>query len=192
MKNKLKIVIFLIMLMVSTGADAALEIGSTKVIDRPSPETGPTIVEIVIGIMDIDSINSATQTFEANVFIGLTWKDPRLTHSGSGPVKYPLNNIWNPLLQIVNESGLVRKTFPELATVQPDGTVNYKQRYVGAFSQPLKLHDFPFDQHKFRLQLIASGYVPADIQFVPNNKFVDKGLPYAVFISDDISLPEVV
>jgi hypothetical protein len=190
MNKKLITAVFLILFMVSTGADAELEIGSTKVIDRPSPETGPTKIETVIAFLDIDSINSATQTFEANVFVGLTWKDPRLTHSGSGPVKCPLNNIWNPTLQIANEVGLIRKTLPELAMIQPDGTVNYKQRYVGAFSQPLKLHDFPFDQHKFRLQLIAPGYAPADIQFVPNEKFVDKGIPYACIITDDISLPD--
>jgi hypothetical protein len=190
MNKKLIAAAFFILFMVSTGADAELKTGSTKVIDRPRSETGPTTVETVIGFVDIDSINSATQTFEANVFIGLTWKDPRLIHSGSGPVKYPLNNIWNPNLQIVNEVGMIRKTFPEIAKVQPDGTVNYKQRYIGTFSQSLKLHDFPFDKHKFRLQLIAPAYEPEEIQFVPNKKYVDKGLQYGVFMSDDISLPD--
>ncbi len=190
MNKKLITTAFFILFMISTGVNAELNTQAMKVLSRPGPETGPTKIEIVIGFLDIDSINSATQSFEANVFIALTWKDLRLAHSGSGPVKYPLNKIWNPTLQILNEGGLIRKTFPEIATVQPDGTVNYKQRYVGKFSQALNVHDFPFDQHKFRLQLVAPAYTSEDIQFVPNKKLVDKGLPYALFLSKDMSLPD--
>jgi hypothetical protein len=190
MNKNLMIAAFFILLMVSTGADAEINTGSMKIFSRPGPETGPTKVEIVIGFMDIDSINSAAQTFHASVFINLTWKDLRLSHSGSGPIKYSLNNIWNPTLQIANEGDRIRTTFPEIATVQPDGTVNYKQRYIGAFSQPLQLHDFPFDQHKFMLQIVAPGYTPDEIQFVPDKEFVDKGLPYAALMSKVISLPD--
>jgi len=161
-----------------------------KVFGRPGPENEPTQVEIVMGFLDIDNINSATQTFHANVFIGLTWKDLRLAHSSSDEVKYPLNKIWNPTLQIENEGGRIRKTFPEVATVQPNGTVNYRQRYIGTFSQPLQLDDFPFDEHTFRLQLVAPGYTPKELQLVPNKDFVDKGIPSAALISEVISLPD--
>jgi hypothetical protein len=188
--KKLITAIFFILFMVSTGADAELNTGSMKVIGRPGPETEPTKVEIVIGFLDIDSINSAAQTFNANVVIVLTWKDLRLAHLSSGPIKYPLNNIWNPTLQIANEGDRIRTTFPKIATVQPDGTVKYRQRYVGAFSHPMQLNDFPFDQHKFRIQLIAPGYTPEEIQLVPDKEFVDKGLPYAALISEVISLPD--
>jgi hypothetical protein len=93
-------------------------------------------------------------------------------------------------LQITNEGGLVRRTFPETAIIQPDGTVEYSQRYVGVFSQPLKLDDFPFDQHKFRFHFIAPTYTPDEVQFIPEEKWVARGLTYAVKISKDISLPD--
>jgi hypothetical protein len=190
MNKKLKIAVFFIVLMVSTAAGAEVKPGSIKVLDRPSPEKGPTKIEIAILLMDVDSIDSASQTFVSNILVSLSWKDPRLTHSGGGPIKYPLDKIWEPTLQIINESGLVRKTFPEFATVQPDGTVTYKQRYVGSFSQPLKLHDFPFDQHKFRIHFIATSDTPENVQFVPEKKWIDRGLPYAANILSDISLPD--
>jgi hypothetical protein len=190
MNKNLLISAFFILFLVPSGAFAEVKKGSMEDIGRPSPETGPTKVQTVIGFLDIDSINTATQIFEANVFIGLTWKDHRLAHSGSGPVKYPLDKIWSPPLQIANEVGLVRKTFPEVALVQPDGTVSCKQRYVGTFSQALNLKDFPFDQHKFVLQLIAPGYTPENIQFVPDKKWIDRGVPYAALISKDLSLPD--
>lgn len=190
MNKNLLISAFFILFLVSTGAYAEIKTGSMEVIDRPSPETEPTIIEIVICFLDIDSINTAKQTFEANVFVGLTWKDLRLTHSRSGPVKYSLDKIWNPTLQIVNEVGMIRKTFPEIAMVHPDGTVVYKQRYVGTFSQALNLKDFPFDQHKFVFQVTSPGNTPEDIQFVPDKQWIDRGVPYAALISEDLSLPD--
>jgi hypothetical protein len=190
MNKILTVAAVLILCMASTGAAAELTTGSMEIFGRPGPETEPTKVEVVMALLDIDDINSATQTFHASVFIGLTWKDLRLVHASKGPTKYSLNSIWNPNLQILNEGSRIRKTFPEIATVQPDGTVNYKQRYIGGFSQPLQLDDFPFDQHTFRLQLIAPGYTPRDVQFAPNKEFVDRGLPYAVRLSEDISLPD--
>jgi hypothetical protein len=190
MNKKLMAAVFFILFMVSAGADAELTKDALKVSDRPNPEAGPTKVETKIWVLDISSINSANQTFNANIFIGITWKDPRLTHSSSGSVKYPLDKIWNPALQITNESRLVRKTFPEVAIIQPDGTVEYRQRYVGTFLQPLRLDDFPSDQHKFRIHFISPSYTPEIIQFVPDKKWVNKGVPYAAGISKDISLPD--
>ena len=190
MNNKLMLAIFFILFMTSTGAGAEVQPGSFEALERPGLEAGPTKVETAILIMDIDSIDSASQTFVSNVLISLSWKDPRLVHSGSGPIKYSLDKIWDPMLQVINESGLVRKTFPEAASVQPDGTVRYVQRYVGAFSQPLLLHDFPFDQHKFRILFMAALYLSDEVQFVPEKMWVDRGLPYAANILSDISLPD--
>ena len=181
---------FFILCLVSTNAEAALNTAAIETFGRPSPETGPTQVEVAIGLLDIDNINSATQTFYANVFVGLTWKDTRLAHAGSGSIKYSLHTIWTPTLQIANEGGLIRKTFPEVAKIEPDGTVRYRQRYVGLFSQTMKLHDFPFDQHTFRLHFVAPGYTSKQVRFIPNKEFAARGTPYSSAIQKDISLPD--
>jgi hypothetical protein len=190
MKKKLITAAFFLFFMVSTGANAELKTGFMNVSNRPSPESGLTKIEVVIWLMDIDSINSAEQSFDANIIIRLTWKDPSLAHSGNGPVKGPLESIWNPAIQIINEGRLVRKTLPEVAIVQPDGTVTYMQRYVGVFSQPLELYDFPFDQHKFTISFVAPSYTSDMIQFVPEEKTVNRGIPYAADISKKISIPD--
>jgi hypothetical protein len=188
--KKLITAAFFILFMGLIGIEAEVKAGPIKVSTRPGPETEPTKVETAIWFLDIDGINSAAQTFDANVFIGLTWKDPSLAHSGTGSVIYPLDEIWNPASQISNEGRLVRRTLPETAMVQPDGTVTYSQRYVGVFSQPLHLDDFPFDKHRFKLQLIAPTHTPEEVQFVPEEKWVERGLPYAAGMSKDLSLPD--
>ena len=163
---------------------------SQQYVSRPDAKTGPTTVSVAIWLVDIDSIDSAQQNFVASVFVALRWKDNRLAFRGDGVHKYRLGEIWEPRVQIANEIGLVRKTLPEEAEVSPDGTVTYRQRYVGPFSQPLNLRDFPFDAHVFRLHLVSPGYTKDQVHFVPEQTFIDRGLKHAAGIAGDISLPD--
>jgi hypothetical protein len=157
---------------------------------RPEDKAGPTTVSVAIWVIDIDSINSLQQNFVANVFVSLRWKDDRLAYHGSDVRKYKLADIWDPRVQIANEIGLIRKTMPEEAEVSPDGTVTYRQRYVGPFSQPLNLQNFPFDRHVFQLHLVAVGHSTDQIRFVPDPKFIAGGLKHAAGIAKNISLPD--
>jgi len=50
--------------------------------------------------------------------------------------------------------------------VDPDGTVIYRQRVWGQFSQKLGLKDFPFDQQVFTLRFVATGYSVKEVEFV--------------------------
>jgi len=157
---------------------------------RPDAKAGPTTVSAAIWMVDIDSIDSAQQNYVANVFVLLRWKDSRLAYRGDTVRKYKLADIWDPRVQISNEIGLIRKTMPEEAEVSPDGTVTYRQRYVGPFSQPLNLHDFPFDTHVFQLHLVAVGHSTEQLHFVPDPRFVANDLQYAAGIAKNISLPD--
>jgi hypothetical protein len=125
------------------------------VIDRPTTGDGPTQVSVGIWIIDITSIDSAQQSFTADIAVVLGWKDPRLAHTGSGVAHYPLDQIWHPRVAIVNETNSVSRKFPESVEVEADGTVSYRQRYAGAFTQPLRLQSFPFDRQTFHIQLAA-------------------------------------
>ena len=157
---------------------------------RPSAKAGPTTVSVTVWVIDIDSINSAQQNFVANVFLALRWKDDRLAYRNGSVRKYQLADIWNPRVQIANEIGLIRKTMPDEAEVSPDGTVTCRQRYIGPFSQPLNLHDFPFDTHVFQLHLVSPGFMDDQIRFVPDQKSITRGLKYAAGIAKNISLPD--
>jgi hypothetical protein len=161
-----------------------------KIPSRPNPDAGPTKVEVGIWLIDIDSVDSAQQNFVANVAVILKWKDPRLAHGSGSPKRYPAIDVWTPQVLIANEIGLVRKTLPEILEVKGDGTVTYRQRYVGPFSQPMKLHDFPFDRHTFTIQLASVQASPDEIVFIPRDDFIVAGLKDASGIASNISLPD--
>jgi hypothetical protein len=161
-------------------------------IERPNADSGPTQVSVQIWFVDINSIDSAQQSFTADIAIVLRWKDPRLAHTGGGVAHYPLDQIWNPRVAIANETNSVSRRLPESAEVDADGTVTYRQRYVGSFTQALHLRSFPFDKQTFRVQLVAVRYRTSEVQFVPNKEWVDAGLKQAGGISPSITLPDWV
>jgi hypothetical protein len=166
------------------GADASV------VIERPAAEAGPTQVSVGIWTVDISGIDSAQQNFTADIAIVLRWQDARLAHTGTGLAYYPLNQIWSPRVGIANETSSVVHKLPESVEVEPDGTVIYRQRYAGAFTQALRLQSFPFDRQTFRVQVVAVRYQANEVKFVPDQRWIDEGLKRAGGISPSITLPD--
>jgi hypothetical protein len=173
---------------------ASLQLASSaempSLIDRPNADSGPTEISVEIWIVDITGIDSAQQTFTADIAVVLRWKDPRLAHAGNGVTHYGLDQVWNPRVGIVNETNSVSRRLPESVEVETDGTVISRQRYVGSFAQPLRLKSFPFDKQNFRVQLVAVRYRPNEVKFVPDQKMIDAGLKQAGGIAPSITLPD--
>src|SRR4029450_6276020 len=96
-------------------------------IDRPNADSGPTEISVGMWVVDINSIDSAQQTFTAEIAVVLRCKDPRLAHTRKGIVRYPRQQIWNPRVGIVNEKNPVSRKMPDSVEVEPDGTVTYRQ-----------------------------------------------------------------
>src|SRR6201997_4590153 len=159
-------------------------------IERPGPANRPTQVSVGIWIVDISNIDSAQQSFTADIAVVLRWKDARLAHTGTGAVHYALDQIWTPRVSIANETNSVVRKLPESAEAEPDGTVIYRQRYVGSFTQPLRLQSFPFDRQDFRIQFVAIRYRPEEVAFVPDENWIRDGLPQAAGIARSITLPD--
>jgi hypothetical protein len=132
---------------------------------RPLALEGPTEVTIAVFILDIDEVHSASQSFDANVYLELHWQDPRLAHDNPTEITRGLNEVWNPRLQFINQQK-IWSTLPELVEILPDGEVIYRQRVWGAFSQPFALRDFPFDQQVLTVQLGAVGYNPQEVRLI--------------------------
>jgi hypothetical protein len=181
---------FPVLVLVAMSIEAARGAEMPTVIDRPRAQDGPTQVSVGIWIADITSIDSAQQSFTAEMALALRWKDPRLAHTGNGVVRYPLEQVWHPRIAVVNETNSVSRKFPDLVEVEPDGRVTYRQRYAGAFSQPLRLRSFPFDRQTFRLQFVAVRYRANEVQFVPDQDWIDNGLKQAGGIATSITLPD--
>jgi Neurotransmitter-gated ion-channel ligand binding domain len=80
----------LLVVLLATSIQFARGAEMPAVIDRPRAQEGPTQVSVGIWVVDISKIDSAEQSFTAEVAVVLRWHDPRLAHTGSGIVRYPL------------------------------------------------------------------------------------------------------
>ncbi len=179
-----------ILVLVAMSIQLVRSAETPALIERPASGNSPTQVSVGIWIVDISKIDSAEQSFTAEVAVVLRWKDPRLAHTGNGVVRYPLEQIWHPRVGIVNETNSVSRKMPDSVEVEPDGTVTYRQRYAGAFTQPLRLRSFPFDRQTFHVQLVAVRYRPNEVTFVPDEDWIRNGLQRAGGIAPSITLPD--
>src|SRR5260370_10672016 len=118
---------FPLLVLFATSIQLALGSGAPSLIDSPNDDYGPTEISVGMWVVDISSIDSAQQTFTAEIAVVLRWKDPRLAHTGNGVVRYPLEQIWHPRVGIVNETNSVSRKMPDSVEVEPDGTVTYLQ-----------------------------------------------------------------
>ena len=150
-------------------------------LSRPGNGDEPTKVSVRIFVLNVDKVVTADQSFSANVFFEAEWNDPRLAHDSEAAVISPMMDIWNPRFQIVNRQSIA-KSFPEVAEISPDGTVLYRQRVWGSFSQPLNLQEFPFDRHTFTIRVAAVGFAPDEVDIVESSKISG--------IGDDLSLAD--
>ena len=186
----MKRILVLVVVFMAMSIRLAHSAEAPALIERPAPDSGPTEISVGMWVVDISSIDSAQQTFTAEIAVVLRWKDPRLAHTGNGVVRYPLEQIWHPRVGIVNETNSVSRKMPDSVEVEPDGTLTYRQLYAGAFTQPLRLQSFPFDRQTFRVQLVAVRYQSNEVMFVPDQVWIRDGLKGAGGISPSVTLPD--
>lgn len=143
------------------GAELPADITGT----RPSVAGEATEVVVAPFLIDVLRVNGADQSFTADLFVLLSWRDPRLEGVFDTIQWVPIEQVWNPRMQILNQRNLAT-TFPDQAEVAPDGTVVYRQRYFGSFTAPFDLHDFPLDRQRFAIRLVVPGYGPDEVALV--------------------------
>lgn len=135
---------------------------------RPDPEGQATRVSLGVFFVDISEIEDAKQTFKAEIYVMLRWKDPRLA-SAVALRRMPLANVWQPALQIINRRSL-DPVLPEVVQVDRDGNVRYDQRFQGTLAVPLDLRKFPMDDQVLALSIVSPGNSPAEIELVPDER----------------------
>ena len=143
----------------------AESVSAAAIVSRPDADKGPTRVYINVFVKDVDTIDTPNQSFETTVYIEARWRDPRLAHNSEGEVARSLSEVWTPRIRIVNQQR-VWLALPEFVKISQDGEVFYMQQLWGSFSQPLDLGDFPFDRQVLKLQFLAAGYTPDEVEFV--------------------------
>ena len=128
----------LIVVVALFGADLSAEGLESKApklfTERPGASGPPTDVTISIYLLDIDDIDDVNQLFSVDMFINVTWQDPRLALQGNLRTgkfrRMPMDEIWTPRLLIVNDRGLSTH-LPRVAEVDDLGNVNTQQRVSG-------------------------------------------------------------
>jgi hypothetical protein len=155
--------IVIITLLAATWASAELPSGVSGT--RPSLDGEATEVIVAPFLIDVSRVTGADQSFTADLFVLMTWRDHRLEGVFETEQRVPLDEVWNPRLQVLNRRD-IETTFPEQAEITPDGQVTYRQRYFGSFSAPLDLHDFPLDRQRFIIRLVVPGYSPEEVRLV--------------------------
>ena len=132
--------------------------------DLSRPDAGkPTRVDLGLYLVDLHDVIGSEQAFLADVLLKAEWRDPRLAGRWSGVRGVPLNEVWNPRLQLVNQRGVVNQALPQRVEVDSTGRVTYRQLFSGRFSARMDFTDFPLDRHRFNVRLVTLGYSPAEV-----------------------------
>ena len=94
--------LLLIAVLLSTGPAAAAEpVISANVAERPHTNGEPTDITVQLFLIDVSRIQGASQSFTADLFMLVTWKDERIAGPGTGPLRLPVDSVWNPQIQII-------------------------------------------------------------------------------------------
>src|SRR6266581_7515588 len=116
----MKRILFRLLVLFAISIQVVRSAETPALIERPDADSGPTEISVGMWVVDISSIDSAQQTFTAEIAVVLRWKDPRLAHTGNGVVRYTLEQIWHPRVGIVNETNSVSRKMPDSVEVDPD------------------------------------------------------------------------
>lgn len=157
---------FLVLLQAGPGLAAPARAPGAQ-LSQPHQGQEPERVEFGIYVLDIDEISGQDQNFAANFFLILRWKDKRLAHDDPSARMLPVEQVWHPLVVLTNRQAGVRMPLPQIVKIDPDGTVTYRQQYVGPLSQRLRLHDFPLDTQTFNIHFAIAGVPLGEIDLVP-------------------------
>ncbi len=142
---------------------------------RPDPPGTPTVVGLTMMFQDISRLNDVEQTLTADVYILARWHDPRLADpargDGSADCASPGKELWMPAIEPENLRSR-HAFYDQRFLVDVNGTVALVQRLVVEVANPLDLHDFPFDRHRFRIAIWPTISRADEVVFHPLNKWL--------------------
>jgi hypothetical protein len=171
----IRMALLMVVALISAGLSAeGFESKDTKsVVERPNPSGPPTEVKIGIYLLDLTHIDDVNQLFSIDLFVDVTWQDPRLAVPEKlriGKIqRRPLEEIWTPRLLILNDRGLSTH-LPRVAEVDDLGNVNTQQRVSGELSTDLLFKDFPFDTQVLPIRIASYSYSTQDLHFSVDNQ----------------------
>jgi len=147
-------------LLVARGATSAQQL-----VGDPPEANGPTKVDFAVFLHDLTHVDSTRMVFTADVMLALRWHDPRLADpSFKGLRTLQPEEAWHPKLAAVNQLS-VSSSWPDHLEVSPDGQVFQRMRFIGEFSCPLDLTDFPLDRQRLELRFSSGIHGEDQVRF---------------------------
>lgn len=138
-------------------------IATDPILQPPSGNGQPLDVTIALHIVNVASIDEVDEQFQMDAYLFEQWSDPRLAYTPSGPTdqerNYAFGEIWMPQLEILN-AATPRTRYDSSIRVEPDGIVNYVERFRVGVSSKFALRRFPFDRQA--LEVLIHPFLIAD------------------------------
>ena len=172
-----KILLTVAVLLAATLAEA--QSGSDDIPTFVSPPHRPTEVAIgayLIGLSRVSEPSEPFPTYEVEMFVNATWHDPRLAFGDAAASPHvfqeqeaekKLSEIWSPDLEIENEVEQRRTESVEL-TIQPDGSVDYEERFGAILNAEFDLRKFFFDRQTLDIELQSFVWDKDEVSLTPN------------------------
>ncbi len=131
---------------------------------RPDPAGTPTEVSVAALVIDLADIDDVKQEFTIDVYVIVRWRDGRLAADSELDEErtLPLASVWHPALGALNRRG-ASIMLPEVVFIDPDGNVEYSQRYFGQIGSPLDLQEFPADTQTLEVRMLSYRYGPDEL-----------------------------
>ncbi|KAI3413310.1 Neurotransmitter-gated ion-channel transmembrane region [Globodera pallida] len=132
----------------------------------PSSNGGPLSVMLGFYLESLGDFRETQMSFEVDLYMYISWKDPSLKHSGPDAVMINddalRREIWLPDLYFANAR---QATFHDVTVpnfnlfIATDGTVAYSSRVTLTVACNLKLHDYPMDEQQCHIRVLSYAYI---------------------------------
>ncbi len=143
----------------------------------PPDATAATPVQVDIGDVQIFSIREQDEVYELSGRLFMQWTDPRqafdadalgasrLEYQGEAATDMLDKQVWWPEFEFGDARG-PRERIAVNLTLDADGTVHYRERFLVEIKQDFDLEDFPFDEHVISFLLEPFTYDSSAVRYV--------------------------
>ena len=147
---------------------------------QPARQAGDEAVElnVVIHLLDLLRIDDAEQTAFVDFALWVSWHDESLASTGAPARFFRPTEIWVPNLQIMNSLTLTNRRV-DVVEVDENGNAYYRRRLVGTISIPRDLTDFPVDEHRLRIPIVAAG-MSRDVALVIDERLTGQAESFSI------------
>jgi hypothetical protein len=148
----------------------------TQLLSPPASD-GPFVVRAGFQLLDINSIDEQSETFQFSGVLSVQWKDERQAFDPAvegveekfyqGNFQFnEISPAWYPEISLLNVAGMFEKGEP-LFRVRPDGTCTLVSPVNAIAKSALMLRHYPFDRHNLRIIFGLPGYTDSELTVEP-------------------------